>query len=222
MGRNEQRAEDIAAQMVRDIRHLPVRNTASIRKLRKALSLALRNAQPHEVLAISSELIDRDLRWVGYELITHHAAARSSLRRKDIELLGAGLDGWGVVDAFGVYIAGPAWRDRQITDADVIRWAKSEDVWWRRVALVATTSLNARGAKGDATRTLKIARLFVDEREDMVVKALSWALRTLAVIEPAAVRAFLSEHSERLARRVVRETTNKLTTGLKSGAVSKG
>jgi 3-methyladenine DNA glycosylase AlkD len=54
------------------------------------------------------------------------------------------------------------------------------------------------------------------DREPMVVKALSWALRELAKREPAAVRAFLAEREGRLAARVVREVRSKLDTGLKS------
>jgi 3-methyladenine DNA glycosylase AlkD len=56
----------------------------------------------------------------------------------------------------------------------------------------------------------------LDDRDDMVVKAMSWALRELAKRNPRAVRTFLSEHGDRLAARVRREATNKLTTGRKS------
>ena len=54
------------------------------------------------------------------------------------------------------------------------------------------------------------------DREDLVVKALSWALRALARRDPAAVRKFLAEHREKLAARVIREVENKLTTGRKN------
>jgi len=87
--------------------------------------------------------------------------------------------------------------------------------------LVATVPLNAksRGATsgtGDAPRTLAVCTRLLDDRDDMVVKAMSWALRELAKRNPRAVRRFLSEHGERLAARLRREVTNKLTTGLKS------
>jgi 3-methyladenine DNA glycosylase AlkD len=56
----------------------------------------------------------------------------------------------------------------------------------------------------------------VDDPDDMVVKALSWALRELVVHDPEAVCGFLEEHEDRLAARVKREVRNKLTTGLKN------
>ena len=49
----------------------------------------------------------------------------------------------------------------------------------------------------------------------MVVKALSWALRTLAARDPDAARAFLGAHGDVLAARVRREVLHKLETGLK-------
>ena len=49
----------------------------------------------------------------------------------------------------------------------------------------------------------------------MVVKALSWALRELAVRDPEAVRAFLQEQGDGLAARIRREVRAKLDTGRK-------
>ena len=56
-----------------------------------------------------------------------------------------------------------------------------KDFWWRRAALVSTVPLNAK-SHGNGYRTadtLAICEMLIDDREDMVVKALSWALRVL-------------------------------------------
>jgi 3-methyladenine DNA glycosylase AlkD len=77
----------------------------------------------------------------------------------------------------------------------------------------------ARGATspaGDAIRTLVVCRALAADRADMVVKALSWALRELARRDPQAVKAFMAEQGEALAPRVRREVGNKLRTGLKN------
>jgi 3-methyladenine DNA glycosylase AlkD len=115
-------------------------------------------------------------------------------------------------------LAGPAWLHGRVDDADVERWARSDDLWWRRAALVATTGLNnkSRGGRGDAPRTFAVVEMLIDDREDMVVKAVSWALRMLAPWQPAAVRAFMDKHADRLAPRVRREVRNKLETGYKN------
>jgi 3-methyladenine DNA glycosylase AlkD len=50
----------------------------------------------------------------------------------------------------------------------------------------------------------------------MVVKALSWALRSLIAWDRKAVAKFLAEHDSDLAPRVKREVRTKLRTGRKS------
>jgi len=55
------------------------------------------------------------------------------------------------------------------------------------------------------------------DRDPMVVKAMSWALRELGKREPAIVRSLLSRQETTLAPLVRREVSNKLRTGLKSG-----
>ena len=106
----------------------------------------------------------------------------------------------------------------QIAEEDVHRWARSPDRWWRRTALVATTGLNVktRGGLGDAHRTLAVCEMLADDRDDMIVKAMSWALRELVSWEPVAVGRFLSEHEDQLAARIKREVRNKIRTGLKN------
>jgi hypothetical protein len=127
------------------------------------------------------------------------------------------MDGWGEVDAFGCIVAGPAWRLGGVPDATIQGWAASPDRWWRRAALVSTVPLNlrSRGGTGDTGRTLDICGRLVDDHDDMVVKALSWALRALAPWDPAAVDDFLEANDTRLATRVRREVRTKLATGRK-------
>ena len=105
-----------------------------------------------------------------------------------------------------------------MSDDLIHRWARSSDLWWRRAALVSTVALNVRshGGSGDVPRTLAVCRLLVEDHEDMVVKAMSWALRELVVHDPGAVSEFLSQYEGVLARRVLREVGDKLTTGLKN------
>ena len=155
---------------------------------------------------------------MAYELVSHHRAALGSLRAEELRRLGRAIDSWGAVDCFGCYLAGPAWRERQVPDALIQRWAASKDRWWRRAALVSTVPLNnkARGGRGDTARTLQICRLLVADRDDMVVKALSWALREAAKRDPKAVQRFVAEHKSILAARVLREVDNKIRTGLKN------
>ncbi|MBD3205665.1 hypothetical protein GF319_04870 [Candidatus Bathyarchaeota archaeon] len=64
--------------------------------------------------------------------------------------------------------------------------------------------MRSHGGYGDTVRTIAIYPILVDDHEDMVVKALSRALRELVIHDPGAVRHFLEEYDNRLAARVSR------------------
>ena len=117
-----------------------------------------------------------------------------------------------------VYCRAPRGEKGRISDAVVKRWARSPDRWWRRTAVVSTVPLNnkARGGRGDTAKTLMICEMLVQDPDDMVVKALSWALRQLSTRDQEAVRTFLRKHQDSLAPRITREVNNKLQTGLKN------
>ncbi|MGA2384027.1 MAG: DNA alkylation repair protein [Gemmatimonadales bacterium] len=194
---------------------------APLRRVRREFSRRLKTEEPAKVVKLALQLQRRGgmaRRFVAYELVNHHGGALASLKARDVERLARGLDGWGVVDAFACCVAGPVWRERQVSDALILRWTRSADRWRRRAALVSTVPLNsrARGGRGDAPRTLAVCRTLIADRDDMVVKAMSWALRELAKRDPAAARRFVAAHRTELASRVVREVGNKLATGLKN------
>jgi 3-methyladenine DNA glycosylase AlkD len=209
-------AEEIDAQ----VHALPPNSkTEDVRAVRRKFSKRLAKAAPQEVIELARQLLaDFGHRFIAYELVHHHRPALRSLGARELEQLGYGIDSWWTVDSFALYLAGPAWRENQVPNELIHDWAHSKDRWWRRAALVSTVALNveARGGTGDVPRTLQVCRLLVGDRDDMVVKASSWALRALVEHDPKAVREFLAEHESVLAARVKREVRNKLTTGLKN------
>jgi 3-methyladenine DNA glycosylase AlkD len=209
----------IAAEIDAAVRALPARNTPNERKVRRRYSKRLADAPAAQMVELAHVLREAyGQRWLGLELLRYHRAGFASLGPQEVEALGQGIDSWSAVDTFARTIAGPAWLRGQVPDALIHRWAHSEDRWWRRAALVSTVALNvrSRGGTGDVPRTLAVCRLLVDDHDDMVVKAMSWALRELVTHDPDAVWAFLEETEGRLAARARREVRNKLTTGLKN------
>lgn len=217
--RPDARAQEIVARLAA----LPSHDAASLRRLRRAVSTDHSEASAREVLELAEELLRSGApgsHVIACELILHHGTAAGALRAADLRRLGGFMRSWGDVDVFACYVAGRAWRSGQVRDAEIARWARSENRWWRRAALVSTVPLNVRaqGGSGDAPRTLAICEMLVTDRDDMVVKGLSWALRALAVRDPSAVAAFLRRHEQSLAPRVLREVRNKLDTGRKGGA----
>lgn len=199
---------------------IPVRNAKALRALRREYSKRIAAVSAGDVVRIAAALIGhrRVPRFFGDELISSRADALGAIDLSQLEHLGSGMSSWDQVDCFACYLSGPAWREGQIEDKAIVEWARSKNRWWRRAALVSTVPLNvkARGGRGDARRTLLICRLLIDERDEMIVKALSWALRALVGRDPEAVRQFIEEHDSRLPPLVRREVRQKLATGRKS------
>ena len=217
---SEQELSEVENAITADLRALPELNVDAIRNVRRKFSAQLHKNSPAWIIALALRLVSSGVvpRFFAYELIEHHKPALQSLNTASLEALGRGNDSWEKVDTFASYLAGPVWRERQISDNVIQRWARSTDRWWRRTALVSTVPLNnkARGGRGDSERTLMICEMLVDDRDDMVIKALSWALRELSKRDADSVNNFLQKHEEALAPRVIREVQNKLQTGLKN------
>jgi 3-methyladenine DNA glycosylase AlkD len=187
-----------------------------VRQFRRSLT----GAPPGDVIDVALALTRRGTvegRQAGYEILAHRPDAMARLTVRTVEALGRGNDNWASVDGFATSVASVTWRLGRVSDRDVLRWACARDKWWRRTALVCTVPLNvaARGGTGDARRTLLICNQFAGETDPMLAKALSWALRSLAPHDPAAVGAFLTRHL-RLPSIVRREVTTKLETGRKT------
>jgi 3-methyladenine DNA glycosylase AlkD len=193
----------------------------ALREIRRKWSKEYGSASPQEVMRIANQVLTKgesEFRFVAYELIYFHKPARSSLSTRDVEELAHGMQSWDAVDQFSYYISGPAWRDGQISDATIAKWARSRDRWWRRAALASTIPLSRRhsGETKDIERALAVCSSLVSDRDDMVVKAMSWAVREVARQDSAAATKFIEAHREALAPRVLREVNNKLATGLKN------
>jgi hypothetical protein len=187
----------------------------------QARALARENRGRERDLAAEALRLTRKDEQLAFEVFRASPRCVLELSRPEIEGMLEVLHDWNSTDCFGCFVSGVAWREGVMRDGDIARWTKGEPRWTRRAALVSTVplNLNARGATnpaGEAGKTLAICSRLIDDRDDMVVKAMSWALRTLASKDADAVREFLNEHRERLAPRVLRETTNKLSTGLKN------
>jgi 3-methyladenine DNA glycosylase AlkD len=218
-----------AARLVRKIRArlaaLPLANTAAVRTVRREFSRQVANEGAEVVMETALSLLNERssvLTFFGYELVSRHRETFERLEIKSLLKLGATMNSWASVDCFGLYLSGPTWLHGRIADRYLQAWARSENLWWRRAALVSTVALSRHGSAEGARRVLAICTELVTDREDMVVKALSWALRELSKKHPDHVRRFVSRYREALAARVIREVQNKLTTGLKTPKRGRG
>ncbi len=193
----------------------------AFRPIVRFYSAKFKKSPPGEVLEFAKMLNATrilEAQQIGFEILDKHKPAKRSLGIDDLLELGEGLDNWVSTDNFAVLLAGYTWREGQISDEIVEKWATSDDKWWRRAAVASTISLNqkSRGGFGDVHRTLKICRLVATDKDDMIAKAVSWSLRELTVWDSTAVTDFINRNETILHKRVIREVRRKIDTGLKS------
>ncbi len=165
----------------------------------------------------------REERMLFTYLFEHYKPLIPDLTRAHFERWRRGLDNWEVTDGLGWVLAFWLLGDPDTRLDYLGELIADEDVWSRRLALVATTPIN-RGHTGFTIPdlTLELVDRVKEERHPMITKAVSWALREITKSHPDRVTVYLEENRELLATHVVREVSNKLRTGLKSGKTKSG
>jgi len=117
----------------------------------------------------------------------------------------AHIDNWDLVDSSAAQIVGGYLADR---DRAVLQeLARSELLWDRRIAMIATFYFIRRGDFDDA---LRIAAILKGDREDLLHKAVGWMLREIGQRDLAAEEAFLKKHYRRMPRTMLRYAIEKL------------
>ncbi|HUR80640.1 MAG TPA: DNA alkylation repair protein [Thermoanaerobaculia bacterium] len=116
----------------------------------------------------------------------------------------AHIDNWDLVDCSAPHIVGAHLftRDR----APLYELARSASVWERRIAILATQHFIRNGEYAD---TLRIARLLLDDRHDLIHKAAGWMLREVANRDRTLAEQFLNEHAARMPRTMLRYAIEK-------------
>jgi len=109
------------------------------------------------------------------------------------------INNWDLVDSSAEHIVGAHLRER--SRAPLRRLAKSEDLWERRIAVLATFHFIKRG---EFQETFRLARALLSDREDLIHKAVGWMLRETGKRAPEALEEFLKGHYRRMPRTMLR------------------
>ncbi len=126
-------------------------------------------------------------------------AAQEKIFNLYLENLGRGINNWDIIDTTCPHIVG-AWlyeRDRAV----LYRLAESENLWQRRAAMLACFFFIRRG---DFVDPLKIAALLLEEREDLIHKAVGWMLREIGKRDQEIEERFLQQHCRTMPRTMLR------------------
>lgn len=139
------------------------------------------------------ELPEREYHYAAYDLIEHYVdVADEHFLSRWVEPLLTTKPWWDTVDGLGNAAVRPLGRRYDISD-DVDRWSESGEIWLIRAAVQ-----HQRGWEQatDVDRVLELCDRHWRNPEFFVAKAIGWALRDLARLDPDAIRRFLDDHPE--------------------------
>ncbi len=114
------------------------------------------------------------------------------------------INNWDLVDSSAPQIVG-AWlvdRDR----APLRRLARSQSLWERRIAMVATHYFIRQG---DLESTFAVADMLLEDTHDLIHKAVGWMLREAGKRDGQAERRFLAPRHVRMPRTMLRYAIEK-------------
>jgi len=109
------------------------------------------------------------------------------------------INNWDLVDVSAPHVVGAHLFDR--SRSPLRRLARSSLLWERRIAIVATFYFIRRNQFDD---TLEIAGMLLDDKHDLMHKAVGWMLREVGKRDLAAEEGFLQPHCARMPRTMLR------------------
>jgi 3-methyladenine DNA glycosylase AlkD len=109
------------------------------------------------------------------------------------------VNNWDLVDLSAPHLLGHYLQDRP--KGLLTRLAASGVVWERRLAIMATFHFIKQG---DYDETLRIARILLNDPEDLIHKAVGWMLREVGKREVEVTETFLQAHYRQMPRTMLR------------------
>ncbi len=123
----------------------------------------------------------------------------------------AGVKTWALVDSLAANVTGDLVERYPQLGSVLDRWARDDDFWIRRSAMLALLKPLRRG-EGDFERFAGYADAMLEEKEFFIRKAIGWVLRETAKKPPDLVHECLVPRTSRASGVTMREAVKPLST----------
>ena len=109
------------------------------------------------------------------------------------------VNNWDLVDLTAPKLLGEFLLDK---DRDVLdSLANSRNIWERRIAMVATYAFIRKGEYAD---TLRLAATLLEDKHDLIHKAMGWMLREVGKKDQKMLERFLNKYAAQMPRTALR------------------
>ncbi len=114
------------------------------------------------------------------------------------------VNNWDLVDVTCPHVIGKHLMDKE--RSILYSWARSEDLWTKRIAIVSTHWFIR---KNDLDDTFKIAEILLNDEHDLIHKAVGWMLREAGKRDLEKEEIFLKKHYKNMPRTMLRYSIEK-------------
>lgn len=118
------------------------------------------------------------------------------------------VNNWDLVDLTCYKLLGRFLYDFNLNRQLLYEFAVSKNMWKRRIAIVSTMYFVK---KNDFADTLKIAKILIDDKEDLLQKAIGWLLREIGKKDINILKKFIFENIKSLQNITFNYATEKFT-----------
>ena len=174
--------------------------------IRKQVRL-FRDAPIRSVIALLRSQYHEERLLAVLLLVEHYRRGDAAMKKRVFDLYlehRSQVNNWDLVDSSAHLIVGP-----QLENNDrglLYQLAASENLWDRRIAMMATFHFIRNEDFADA---LQIAELLRDDVHDLIHKAVGWMLREIGKRDRAVEERFLKRHHRKMPRTMLRYAIEK-------------
>ena len=116
------------------------------------------------------------------------------------------INNWDLIDLSSVEILGSYFLEHQKLKKILYQFAKSKNLWEKRIAIISTFTFIKNKQFEDS---LKIAEILLNDKEDLIHKAVGWMLREIGKRNLQTEEQFLQEHYQTMPRTMLRYAIEK-------------
>jgi len=155
-------------------------------------------------------------------VINHHTTISERVKKQisDFYLRNTKyINNWDLVDLSAPKIVGEYLMRPEITNSTrmsrintniLYKLAKSKNLWERRIAVLATFAFIRENKFSDS---LKIAEMLLNDKEDLIHKAVGWMLREVGKRSVKTLEKFLKKHASKMPRVMLGYAMERLAEG---------